>query len=341
MATVVIPDPQARYLEPFKNRLYQYDNKHSNLFLSRYVNNILRAVGNDVIVRGLQVTPTINESKTGIDFKIFAGSLIQDLTYIELPLDTKISIDNITSFSNQKIILYTSWRHLDVVYENPLKIEVTLYDPITENTLTRWNSVTNRIILGIYDFEVENNVIINIKEDLDLSNIVLIESNTIRNSTFDTKTTAPWIPINSELFINEIGGINDTPCCVIQPIGGDYQGIAQSVVVKKDVEHRCSFYVRGVTNIIPFTVKIIDGNNIYLKDPITLASISRQAGLSWTKYEFVFKPISPDVSFILLKTTTDTDNFNIELDNVYIVQYSEARKATFANIVNYIDGGIL
>ena len=69
-------------------------------------------------------------------------------------LDKNISIDEITSFPSHKVIVYTSWRHLDIVYSNPLKIEVTLYDPVTENTLTRWNSATDRIILGIFNFEL-------------------------------------------------------------------------------------------------------------------------------------------------------------------------------------------
>ena len=43
-----------------KNRVFQYDTKHSNYFLSHYTNQLLHAVGNDSIVRGLGITPTIN-----------------------------------------------------------------------------------------------------------------------------------------------------------------------------------------------------------------------------------------------------------------------------------------
>lgn len=46
--TLLIPSPQHRYLEPFKNRVFQYDTKHSNLFLSQYVNQVLNAVGENV-----------------------------------------------------------------------------------------------------------------------------------------------------------------------------------------------------------------------------------------------------------------------------------------------------
>ena len=341
MADVTIPKNQKRYLEPFKNRTYSYDNKHSNVFLSRYVNNILRTVGNDIIVRGLAVKPHINATATGIDFTIESGALIQDLTYIELPLDSNISIDAITSFSGHKIIIYTNWRHLDVVYSNPLKIEVTLYDPITENTLTRWNSTTNRIILGIFNFELENGLIANIREDASMNNIVLIDSNAIKNSTFNTKVAAPWIPINSELSINENSGIQETPCCRITPIGGSKQGLAQSIIVKKDVEYRFSLYIRGVSNVIPFVIQIIDGNNIYEEDPIILATMNRQVGLEWTRYELFFTPLSTNASVLITKDTTIIKDNEFEVDNIYMVEYTVAKKSTAANNVKYVDGGIL
>ena len=173
MATVVIPNPQNRYLEPYKNRTYQYDNKHSNLFLSQYVNNILRAVGNDIIIRGLEVIPSINSTSDGIIFDINPGSLIQDLTYIEFPLPSRIELTNLLPYSDQYIILYTNWRYLTTVHENSLKIEATLYDLITETTLTKWNSNSNRIILGVYRYEVLSNKIINITEDKTLTSIIL------------------------------------------------------------------------------------------------------------------------------------------------------------------------
>ena len=341
MADVTIPKNQKRYLEPFKTRTYSHDNKHSNVFLSRYVNNILRTVGNDVIVRGLTIKSQINANSTGVDFTIAAGSLIQDLTYIELPLESKISIDEITPFAGQKIIIYTSWRHLDVVYSNPLKIEITLYDPVTENTITRWNSATNRIILGIFNFEIENGLIVNIREDETASNIVLIDSNVVKNSTFDTKVTAPWIPINSELTINEIGGIQETPCCRVIPIGGSKQGLAQPIVVKKDVEYRFSFYMRGVSNVIPFVAQVIDGDNIYEEDPIVLTSINRQVALEWTRYELFFTPLSTNASIIITKDTKSINDSEFELDNIYVVEYTVAKKSTSANNVKYVDGGIL
>lgn len=49
MAVSVTPSPQFRYLEPYKNRVFQYDTPNSNLFLSQYANNLLRVVGNDCV----------------------------------------------------------------------------------------------------------------------------------------------------------------------------------------------------------------------------------------------------------------------------------------------------
>ena len=97
---IVVPSPQHRYLEPFKNRTFQYDTKHSNLFLSRYTNQILNAVGDDSIVRGLEVTPELNSSKTGINFIISPGALVQDLTYFEFQKETIVPMDDLSDFSD-------------------------------------------------------------------------------------------------------------------------------------------------------------------------------------------------------------------------------------------------
>lgn len=341
MATVIIPNPQSRYLEPYKNRTYQYDNKHSNLFLSQYVNNILRAIGNDLIVRGLEIKPTINESADGIIFDINPGAIIQDMTYIEMPLKSQIELHNLVPFSDQYIILYTNWRYLTTLHENSLKIEATLYDLVTETTLTKWNANTNRIILGIYKFEVLSNKIINVIEDKTLSSIVLIDSNVIKNSFFDGNSSYPWIPINSRLDIINTGGINNTSFLRIAPVGGNEQGIAQTISLKKDVEYRCSFFIKGQTTSIPFNARVIDGTNIYEENPIELGSVIRQVSNTWTKYEFIFTAISPSASFILTKINDETDGYNFDVDQIYIVQYAETRKGSDLSTIKYIDGGIL
>ena len=142
-----IPSPQHRYLEPYKNRVFQYDTKHSNYFLSHYVNQILNAVGDDSIIRGMGVSASIDAKKTGIDFKIEPGSLVQDLTYFEFPNETPVSLDNIVNFSDHYAVIYTNWRYIETVYENKLQFEATLYNPKTKRALVPWNSVRNRIIL--------------------------------------------------------------------------------------------------------------------------------------------------------------------------------------------------
>ena len=108
---IKVPSPQHRYLEPFKNRVFQYDTNHSNYFLSRYTNQILNAVGDDSIVRGLEISPEVNPSKTGINFTIAPGALIQDLTYFEFQKDTVIEMDDIVDFSDYYIVIYSNYRY--------------------------------------------------------------------------------------------------------------------------------------------------------------------------------------------------------------------------------------
>lgn len=297
-------------------------------------------MGNDIIVRGLNVTKKINKTKTGVEFTISPGALIQDLTYIEIPTEMKLSIDGLPALPDQRIIIYSNWRYMSTVYKNDLKVELTLYNPIEETTLNGWNTYTNRVILGIYQYDIENGKVTDVYIDNQLSSIVLLESNVAQNSKFDGDDVAPWIELNSKLSIEE-NGYGGTSSLRVKPAGAEYQGFAQNLSVKTNVEYRCSFLIRGERTAIPFTAKVVDGKNIYSQTGIELGSISRTVSTEWMKYEFVFTAISNNATFILTKNSKDISGNDFFVDHVYVVQYAEMRKGTDINSVKYIDGGVL
>ena len=227
---LIIPSPQFKYLEPFKNRVFQYDSKHSNLFLSQYVNQILNVVGNDCIVRGLEITPVLNVFSTGATFTVNPGALIQDLTYFELPSENELVIDDLVSFPNFWLIIYTNWRYLNSVYDNDLKLEATFYNSKTRKSISTWNSFTNRIILGVYEYDIQNDKITYIREINE--NIYFQDNNCVKNGFFDQGTIDFWTPINASVTTVENGGVEDTAYCQVQPIANEFQGIAQVVTTK-------------------------------------------------------------------------------------------------------------
>lgn len=330
-----IPSPQHRYLEPYKNRVFQYDTKHSNYFLSHYVNQILNAVGDDSIIRGMGVSASIDAKKTGIDFKIEPGSLVQDLTYFEFPNETPVSLDNIVNFSDHYAVIYTNWRYIETVYENKLQFEATLYNPKTKRALVPWNSVRNRIILGIFSFVVEDDKIVEIKrEDI---NIFFEDANVIRNGTFDYGTTDGWTPINSTVRLVQSGGTLDSPYIDVDPGGDVFQGIAQSFLTKPNSTYEVSFYVKS-DEATPFQALILDGSCVATMDGTEVKSYKSTSLKRWTYHTFRFNAFSTSSTIFLLKRSEGLDN-DIYFDHIFVFEYTPSRKMSVLNNVPMVDGG--
>lgn len=332
---LTIPKPQHRYLEPYKNRVFQYDTKHSNLFLSQYTNQILQAVGNDVIVRGVDVTPFIDDYKTGLEFEVAPGSFVQDLTFFELPTKSTISLSDIVNFENYYVIIYTNWRYLNTIYENNLKIEATLYNPITRKSITGWNSATNRIILGIFKYKIENGKIVGVEEVKE--NIFFEDSNIIKNGLFDTKTYKFWTAINSTLKVYNSNGVEDTPYLEITPTADNYQGIGQVIDTKLNYNYHVSLYTKS-DNLVPFRILILDGSNLYNFSAPEVVSINGIAQKTWTNYTFTFTAISNKTTFFFLKSSESLNDI-IDVDNIFCLEYTKTRKQTDINKIKIIDGG--
>ena len=332
---VSIPSPQHRYLEPYKNRVFQYDTKHSNYFLSHYVNQILNAVGDDSIIRGLEVAAEINSAKTGLDFTISPGSLVQDLTYFEFLNETPIALENIVRYSDHYVVLYTNWRYVETVYENKLRFEATLYNPQTKKALAPWNSAKNRIILGVFSFTVEDDRIVDFKRE-DVT-IFFDDSNVIKNGTFDTKTTDNWTPINSTAHIVESGGTLNSPYISLSPLGDVFQGIAQAFSTRPNATYEVSFYVKS-EEATPFKALVLDGNCVNDMRGAEVKSYVSTSLKKWTYHTFRFNAFSTQSSIFLLKDSDRIDNA-ISFDHIYVFEYTPTRKMSDLNNVQMVDGG--
>ena len=332
---IVVPSPQHRYLEPFKNRCFQYDTKHSNVFLSHYVNQILNAVGDDSIVRGLEVAPKVNSSKTGIDFKISPGALIQDLTYFEFQNESTVSMEEVGDFSEYYIIIYTSYRYIETVYDNSMKFEGTLYNPRTKKALSIWNPAVNRIILGVYSFTAVDGFITDVTE-ID-STIFFDEANVIRNGIFDTEGTDYWTAINSILHVKNDGGALDSPYVEVTPVSNTYQGIAQAFTTKPNLTYEVSFYVKSDESV-PFQALILDKDSVYNINAPKIKSYDATSTKTWTLHTFRFTAFSNQTTIFLLKKSSSLTN-KINFDHIYIFEYTPTRRRCNLHNISMVDGG--
>jgi len=118
--------------------------------LPRAISQILKVIGNDLVLNGLTVTAECINGKD-IIFKVSPGMLIQDLTLIEVIEQTQIIFKDANLFDTSKgrFVVHTDFQYMDYSNVNNLKFAVSFVDQygITDG---RWYPDKNRIVLDSF-----------------------------------------------------------------------------------------------------------------------------------------------------------------------------------------------
>ena len=143
---------QLRVNDPYQQRLLQFDTTDSRVYLSRVSNYILKSIGNDVVIKGLDVSFSLED--TTITLTISPGLIIQDSTLIEITTETSISFDlNGYDSCNGYLILYTNYQYLNIIDSNKFLFKLSY---ITKDGLDIddiWDKNRNRVYLNLYRFD--------------------------------------------------------------------------------------------------------------------------------------------------------------------------------------------
>jgi hypothetical protein len=168
MGTSYIPTNQVLNNTPYSQILLHENIQDSSVYISRHVNRLLKAIGNDLVLEGLELVQDPTFEGTFINFSLTPGLLIQDYTLIEINEQVDLSID-ISPFDqdNGYIIIYTDFHHLDSSGENYLtfKIAYVLADGTELVAVNPWNSSRNRIILNRFSFMATEELAYSVTEE--------------------------------------------------------------------------------------------------------------------------------------------------------------------------------
>lgn len=97
---LITPINQFIYASQFYQNQFTFDNAPDDVRISRYLNNFLKIIGNDIVIRGGKVSSLIIEDNT-LTVTIGKGKLIQDITLIPFP---DFSLDkSITNYTGDSI----------------------------------------------------------------------------------------------------------------------------------------------------------------------------------------------------------------------------------------------
>ena len=148
MSTILIPENQEIYPNPNTHINFEFDNSIEEYRTSRYLNQILKMFGPDVILWGLTLEDyTYNDNLLTLNFT--NGSLIQDSTLIRVLYPFSLSI-NISSdyYSNKDI---EPDYYVNPVYMNDRYID-TASSPISGGTIL--NSNYSIVLITEFKFQV-------------------------------------------------------------------------------------------------------------------------------------------------------------------------------------------
>jgi|SaaInlV_200m_DNA_2_1039689.scaffolds.fasta_scaffold01003_3 hypothetical protein len=156
MSTSYTPT-QYRVNDPYQQRVLQFSAQDSRVYLSRVSNQLLKAFGNDAVIKGFDV---VSSSFTGNTFEVVidSGILIQDSTLIEVTEQSTLSID-VSGLDDcgGYLLIYTDYQYVESISYNVFSLKIAHTDQsgsivTTDSSSISWIPARNRIYLTLFQF---------------------------------------------------------------------------------------------------------------------------------------------------------------------------------------------
>lgn len=145
---------QQQYNTPNQQRILHQNTIDSKVYLSRTSNNILKAIGNDLVLNNLTIKDIIYPNIDEVKIVLNKGLLIQDLTLIQVDEEIELSI-NVRPFDNNNgyLIIYTDYQYINSTSENNLKFKLSYITADGNNIINdTWDPNRYRILLYRFSF---------------------------------------------------------------------------------------------------------------------------------------------------------------------------------------------
>lgn len=126
--------------------------------LPSIVNNLLRVIGNNVVLKGLDVTASLDGNRVVVE--ISDGVLIQNHTLIEVRSTTQLSLPEASVYDTDgKFAVYVQYQYLNTVQDNPVRFGIQ-HIAQTGVAGDGWDHNRNATVLTFFDFtkDVEGNL---------------------------------------------------------------------------------------------------------------------------------------------------------------------------------------
>lgn len=179
MSNTITPESQTRYIDPNQIRIFEYNTQDSKIYLSKNVNYLLNAIGNNIILDGMECH-ILNFDNNIVNIKVDPGMIIIDSTLITIPeTNLVLTYENLNDLpyeSASRLIVHLNYQYLKQLYENNLVIKLSY---INNNLVLPdgWQTNRDNIIIGIFEYTLDEN-----------NNILSVIKSNDTNINFSEKT---------------------------------------------------------------------------------------------------------------------------------------------------------
>lgn len=156
----VIPS-QMKYIDPYNQRIYDFNSSDNKVYLTRNINNVLKVIGNDLVVGGLQPTNLICTNNI-MSITLLSGIMICDDTLVEITEETNLSIDCSLFDDSGYLVVHSHWQWLNTTEPNLSELRFSWVSSDGETIYNNgWDLDKDRILLCVIKFtkNTSNNII--------------------------------------------------------------------------------------------------------------------------------------------------------------------------------------
>lgn len=157
MSRIIIPN-QSQTSNAYQHKLFDFDPENTNRqYISSTISQLLKAVGQNIVLDGLNYT--LSFTGTTVIASFSTGQVLIDNMYIDITESVELIYDDANLKSTDGVfVAVLNYQHLQSLENNPVKIAFyyvsanNVVDPVL-------SSNRSAIVLGIFDFAVQNNFI--------------------------------------------------------------------------------------------------------------------------------------------------------------------------------------
>jgi len=142
---------QETFIDPYSSTLFDMGVQDSRVYLSRQVNSILRAFGEDIVISGLETVAVLNNNIIAVSIR--PGRCIIDTTLHIFKTIVNLDLDLSPYDPSGYVVLSVSYKYIQTMQNNRPYFKLSYVSADGQVQLPdAWSTSRDRVVLDVYKF---------------------------------------------------------------------------------------------------------------------------------------------------------------------------------------------